>query len=258
MWIDVALDHASTKTRCPDVWIAIDILRATSVMTTFLAEGGDTLYLAADVEEARALASQLHLLTMGERFAKPIEGFDFDNSPLQLLEAKGRLKGRNGVHTTSNGTKLIRLLQSMGGEILAGSFLNLSACASAAVKLATANSSKGITIACAGRRGSPILDDTYCAGVFVKRLSELLAEAELTDGAMLALAVSEALPLEQALRESESGHIVANLGLSEEIAFCARIDVYSCVPYASNVGGLLAMKRVWPPSQRVAPGEPTT
>jgi 2-phosphosulfolactate phosphatase len=255
MKIDVALDHASTKTQIPDVWIAIDILRATSVMTTFLAEGGDTLYLAAGVEEARILARRFDLLTMGEEFAKPIEGFDFDNSPLQLLKAKSRLKGRNAVHTTSNGTKLVRLLQSLGGDILAGSFLNLSACASEAATRVTGNGSRGVTIACAGRRGSPILDDTYCAGVYVKYLHKLLPEAELTDCAMLALAVSEALPVEQALRESESGHIMAALGLQEEIAFCARTDIYSCVPYAGDEGGLLTMKRVRPLSQHVASGE---
>ena len=59
MWIDVALDHFSARNQQPGLWIAVDVLRATSVMTTFLAEGGKTIYLTGDVEEARALRRQL-------------------------------------------------------------------------------------------------------------------------------------------------------------------------------------------------------
>ena len=218
-------------------------------MTTFLGEGGSALYLAASVEDARELASRLGLLTMGEQSGKPIPGFDFDNSPLQLLSAKSRLKGRSGAHVTSNGTKLIHLLQERGGEILAGSFLNLSACAEEAIAISKANGSNGITIACAGRAGSPILDDTHCAGAYVRRLRELLPDAKLEEGAMLALAVNDGLPVERALRESHSGHIVAGLGLEEEVAFCARLDLYSCVPQARKEGELLAVKRRAAPSR---------
>jgi 2-phosphosulfolactate phosphatase len=135
MWIDVALDHFSARNQQPGLWIAVDVLRATSVMTTFLAEGGNTIYLTGDVEEARALRRQFNLLAMGEQGALPIPGFDFDNSPLALLKAKDRIQGRSVVHTTSNGTKLVKLLMSLGGVVLAGSFLNLSACVSKAAEL---------------------------------------------------------------------------------------------------------------------------
>jgi 2-phosphosulfolactate phosphatase len=265
MWIDVALDHFSARNQQPGLWIAVDVLRATSVMTTFLAEGGNTIYLTGDVEEARALRRQFNLLAMGEQGALPIPGFDFDNSPLALLKAKDRIQGRSVVHTTSNGTKLVKLLMSLGGVVLAGSFLNLSACVSKAAELLSngglpapdparaargnisdgrklADSGTGIVVACAGRRGMPILDDTYFAGAFVKRLRALLPDAEVGDGALIAQAVTEALPVDVAFRESESGLVMAELGLQEEISFCARVDVYSCVPQASIEGGHLVMK----------------
>jgi 2-phosphosulfolactate phosphatase len=264
MWIDVALDHASAEKQRPAVWIAVDVLRATAVMTTFLAEGGKKLYLTGNVDEARALRAQFNLLAMGEEGALPIAGFDFDNSPLALLKDKDRIQGRSAVHTTSNGTKLVKLLMSLGGVVLAGSFLNISACVSKAAKLLTnsglvpasraqktkevsdglhkSNPGIGIVVACAGRKGMPILDDTYFAGAFVKRLRALLPNAELGDAALIAQAVSEALPREEALRESESGHVMAKLGLQDEISFCGRLDVYTCVPEASIEGGHLVMK----------------
>jgi 2-phosphosulfolactate phosphatase len=264
MWIDVALDHASAKNLRPKVWIAVDVLRATSVMTTFLAEGGTSLYMTADVEEARKLQRKFNLLAMGEQFAKPIEGFDFDNSPLALLRAKNKLKGRAGVHSTSNGTKLVKLLTSCGGTVLAGSFLNLSACVARAAWLLKSGASlepraaepkhlgsdglvhnddpDGIVIACAGRAGMPILDDTYLAGVLVERLRMLFPNAELRDGSRIAQAVRRALPVKEAFQKSESGQVMAALGLEDEILFCAREDVYSCVPQAGFEGEHLVMR----------------
>jgi phosphosulfolactate phosphohydrolase-like enzyme len=264
MWIDVALDHASARVLCPKVWIAVDVLRATSVMTTFLSEGGTDLYMTADVEEARKLQRQFNLLAMGEQFAKPIAGFDFDNSPLALLRAKEKLKGRGGVHSTSNGTKLVKLLTSLGGHVLAGCFLNLGACVDRAATLVQRESSDvprppepkhldsdglvhmddpdGIVIACAGRAGMPILDDTYCAGALVDGLVAHFPHAELRDGAMLAQAVRRALPVEETFVKSESGQVMAALGLQEEILFCARQDIYSCVPQASFRGDHLVMR----------------
>ena len=268
MWIDVALDHASAKKLRPEIWIAVDALRATAVMATFLAEGGKSIYLTGDVEEARALRREFNLLAMGEQGALPIPGFDFDNSPLALLKARDRIQGRSVVHITSNGTKLVKMLTSLGGIIFAGSFLNLSACVSRAAELLLGGSlvqsgipveldevekvfgdgrrragvGPGLVVACAGRQGLPILDDTYFAGAFVKRLHALMPDAQLLDGALIAQAVSDALPREDAFGQSHSGQIMAELGLQEEILFCARVDVYSCVPQASFEGGHLVMK----------------
>lgn len=264
MWIEVALDHASARVLRPKVWIAVDVLRATSVMTTFLSEGGTDLYMTADVEDARRLQRQLNLLAIGEQFAKPIPGFDFDNSPLALLRANRKLQGRGGVHSTSNGTKLVKLLTSMGGHVLAGCFLNLGACVDRAATLVLRESDvtarapepkhlnsdglvhmddpDGIVIACAGRAGMPILDDTYCAGALVDGLVARFPHAELRDGALLAQAVRRALPVEEAFVKSESGQVMAALGLQEEILFCAREDVYSCVPEASLAGDHLVMR----------------
>lgn len=264
MWIDVALDHESARSLRPKVWIAVDVLRATSVMATFLAEGGTTLYMAGDVEEARRLQKQFHLLAMGEQFAKPIAGFDFDNSPLELLQNQDKLKGRAGVHCTSNGTKLVKLLITLGGAVIAGSFLNLTACVARATNLLKNgglvavrplepkflnsdgrvhdDDTDGIVVACAGRAGMPILDDTYLAGALVEGLHELLPDAELRDGAMIAQGLRRALPVEEAFQKSASGLVMAALGLQEEISFCARTDLYTCVPQASYEQGHLVMK----------------
>ena len=260
MWIDVALDHFSATKKRPKVWIAVDVLRATSVMTTFLSEGGKQLYMAGSVEQARALQRDLKLLAIGEQFAKPIPGFDFDNSPLELLLHKEKLNGRSGVHCTSNGTKLAKLLISLGGVVIAGSFLNLTACVERAIALCAqptppgppleeepsdgiaSSDPDGIVVACAGRSTLPVLDDTYLAGAIVERLRALLPQAELRDTGTIALALPRTMSAEEAFRLSESGRVMASLGLQEEMLFCTQRDVYRCVPEATIEGDLLVMR----------------
>ena len=144
--------------------------------------------------------------------------------------------------------------------MIAGCFLNLTACAERAVTLLqrpappgppldeeasdglASRDPDGIVIACAGRSTLPILDNTYCAGALVEKLQLLLPRAELRDSAHIALAVRKALPVESAFRASESGVVMAGLGLQEEIVFCARRDLYTCVPEARLEGDLLIMK----------------
>lgn len=257
MWIDVALDQFSATKMRPKVWIAVDVLRATSVMTTFLAEGGVKLYMTGNVQEAYTLQRELNLLAMGERFGRQIEGFEFDNSPMGLLRAKDTLSGRSGVHCSTNGTKLVKMLTGFGGLVIAGCFLNLSACTLMAVRSLTDPSlpaadwasleeeqsdggvsvdRDGIVVACAGNATLPLLDDTYLAGALVDRLAALLPQAKLRDGARVAQAVRKALPVEEAFRNSNSGIVLTGLGLQDDIEFCARQDVYSCVPEASRDG----------------------
>ncbi len=263
MWIDVALDQFSATKMRPKVWIAVDVLRATSVMTTFLAEGGVKLYMTGNVQEAYTLQRELNLLAMGERFGRQIEGFEFDNSPMGLLRAKDTLSGRSGVHCSTNGTKLVKMLTGFGGLVIAGCFLNLSACTLMAVRSLTDPSlpaadwasleeeqsdggvsvdRDGIVVACAGNATLPLLDDTYLAGALVDRLAALLPQAKLRDGARVAQAVRKALPVEEAFRNSNSGIVLTGLGLQDDIEFCARQDVYSCVPEASRDGDLVVMK----------------
>jgi 2-phosphosulfolactate phosphatase len=263
MWIDVALDQFSATKMRPKVWIAVDVLRASSVMTTFLAEGGVKLYMTGSVQEAYTLQRQMNLLAMGERFGRQIEGFEFDNSPMGLLRAKDTLAGRSGVHCSTNGTKLVKLLMGFGGLVIGGCFLNLSAVTLMAVRRLNEGSvpapdwaslqeeqsdgavnadRDGIVVACAGNATLPLLDDTYLAGALVDRLAELLPQAKLRDGARIAQAVRKALPVKEAFRNSNSGIVLTGLGLQDDISFCARQDVYSLVPEASSEGDRVVMK----------------
>ena len=66
--------------------VVIDVLRATSVITTALDNGARKVFPVCSVEEAESLfaASEASMtLRGGERNALKIEGFELSNSPLE-------------------------------------------------------------------------------------------------------------------------------------------------------------------------------
>jgi 2-phosphosulfolactate phosphatase len=105
--------------------IVVDVLRAFSVAYFIDAAGPDAYLVVDSVEEAFSLRRELgNALLVGERGGVKIPGFDFGNSPTELLGQDFR--GRIVVHTTTAGTKGL-VAQKPENEVVVGSFLNAGA-----------------------------------------------------------------------------------------------------------------------------------
>src|SRR6187549_669332 len=103
--------------------VVVDILRATSCMTTAFAHGIESITPFAKLEDCLTMKSKGYF-TAGERDGKKVDGFDLGNSPFEYMDEN--LKGKKIAFTTTNGTQAIA--KSAGAkEIIIGSFLNLSA-----------------------------------------------------------------------------------------------------------------------------------
>ena len=89
-----------------DCRVVIDLLRASTQITTFFDCAGEILIPVLETEESFRLKSELgdEWELMGERGGHPAPGFDFGNSPLELSSAGAPKKA---VITTSNGTRAI-------------------------------------------------------------------------------------------------------------------------------------------------------
>ena len=121
--IDVSLspDLMHLYTVSDKTVVVVDILRATSCMTTAFAHGIKGIIPVADLKDCLALKSAL-VHTAGERDGKKVDGFDFGNSPFEYMNPK--LTGKLIAFTTTNGTQAI--VKSHGARhIIIGSFLNL-------------------------------------------------------------------------------------------------------------------------------------
>src|SRR5919199_901663 len=137
------------------VGIVVDVLRATSTIAQALASGYRRVLCCGELDEARALRSQIpSSLVGGERNAVRIEDFDVGASPREFLKPRAETL----ILSTTNGTRAILEAARQSERVLLGSLLNLRAVAAAA---ATADD---VAIVCAGFKGRFALDDAYCAG----------------------------------------------------------------------------------------------
>jgi 2-phosphosulfolactate phosphatase len=97
----VPLDDAA---KAAGIVIIIDVLRAFATAAFAFDAGAEAIVLVADVEEAFALRRENpDWLIMGEEGGLPVEGFDFDNSPMAFVDCD--LRGRRLVQRTSSGTQ---------------------------------------------------------------------------------------------------------------------------------------------------------
>src|SRR5688572_19988934 len=135
--------------------VVVDILRATSCMTTAFAYGVSVIAPFSHLEDCLAMKPKGYF-TAGERDGKKVDGFDFGNSPFEYMDKT--LEGQKIAFTTTNGT--LAIAKSDGAkEIVIGSFLNLSA-----VESHLRKNDHDILVLCAGWKGKVNLEDTLFAG----------------------------------------------------------------------------------------------
>ena len=207
--------------------IAVDVMRATSVIVQALASGYRRVLCCAEIEVARALRAELgeSAITGGEREAVRIEGFDAGASPREFREP------RAGVDTlilsTTNGTRTIVTAAASCREVVLGSLLNLEA-----VAAFVRGRGEDAVVLCAGYDEAFAIDDAYCAGRIVA-----LLQAERTDAAVAAEAIAARYP--KAIDGIEA-RTYGPPGLEEDIAWCAQESVLAVVPHFERMVGAAA------------------
>ena len=108
-----------------------------------------------DIDEALTLRGRMpNSLVMGEEGGRPIEGFDYDNSPAQFVDAD--LRGKRMIQRTSNGVQgVVRSTQADG--ILTASFV----CAGATADVLRARNPQRVTFVVTGWEDGE--EDAACA-----------------------------------------------------------------------------------------------
>lgn len=225
-----------------DVRIVVDLLRATSQISTFFDMGGEVLVPVTEVDAAFEMKKKLgdDWKIMGERGGLPAPGFDFGNSPLELQAAGAPLQA---IITTSNGTRALMRASEGCERVITACVRNAEAAAWDAIC-----SGSKIGIICAGRNGEFSMEDTVCAGMLIEKLLALApsnggTEMELTDGAMAAMALWHSFgpDMTKVCQESEHGRILSSLGFDNDIFFCTEPDASSTVPVLRDVDGVKAI-----------------
>jgi len=209
--------------------VVFDVLRATSTILSALANGAASIRPVATLDEAWALHREFPAsLVGGERDGLKVEGFHFGNSPLEYT--REAVESREIIQTTTNGTVALRAV-ARAKCVLIGALLNLDALAA----YLRGSKPEHLLLICAGSWSEFSLEDALAAGGLMARLPE----AEPTDPGTLVGLVHQRFGLEPygCLRSSKNGRRLVNIGLGEDVAYCARTSSSALVPEMR--GGLI-------------------
>lgn len=205
--------------------VVIDVLRATSVMTTALENGANEIIPCLTAEEAFIRSKEYKkgsFLLCGERDAKKIEGFDLGNSPLEFTREV--VKDKTIFLTTTNGTRALRSC-SGAKDILIGSFLNLYALSLNLLE------SESLVLVCSGTNGRFSMDDGMCAAAIIDSLSK--HTAIVTDD------LGEVLLKNWQIENGNLNRLLINCfhlnylkenGYGDDVVYCQQLNKHPVVP----------------------------
>lgn len=209
---------ARSAARAGSVLVVVDAFRASTTVSLLVSRGARVVPVASIQEAAAARAD----LRIGERGSAKVAGFDFGNSPTEILAAHIPA-GATAVMSTTNGTRVVEAGRGAAATYV-GAFVN-------AGRLATQlydrfPEAEVVVVGCGweGRRAS---EDESAAGAILHRL-EMLG-SELDQRARLVTERYLRRP-SSALRTNSAARRLLRLGQKDDIELCLKEDLILSAP----------------------------
>jgi 2-phosphosulfolactate phosphatase len=208
----------------------VDVLRASTSIATALANGARAVIPFASSEEVVSRAKTLansEVKLAGERKNQLIPGFDLGNSPLEFT--KEAVEGKTILMSTTNGTAAVLAVQG-ARDVAIASYVNFSAVLS--MLRAALRGDTDVAIVCAGNEKHFALEDTACAGLFVRHVTETHTTTELNDAAQTAMLIDKKYGsnLKRLFSASAHGIALADAGFGADLVACAKVDSVPVIP----------------------------
>ena len=146
------------------ITVIIDVFRCFTTEAVAFEKGAKKIILVAEIEEAFDLkADGVGDILMGEVGGKKPEGFDYGNSPFELLGAD--LKGKTIIQSTRAGT--VGVTNASGADLIYGGSL---AVASATVRALKAHNPSKVTLVAMGSEGIIRADEDQQCALYLRNL----------------------------------------------------------------------------------------
>lgn len=218
------LDHMRVDGK---VVVVLDILFATSTIVAALSNGATDVIPTMDEWGARARAAELpegSFVASGELNAETLPGFA---SPTPLALLTHGVQGKTLVYSTTNGT--VALQKSLGAaHVYAGALLNGEALVE---RVQREHRDETVIVLCSGSAGNVNLEDMVGAGYIVDLMARVASGPhDLSDAAVAARHVYEAVDPLDALLRSRVGRLMQERSLVHEVEYAARRSVVDVVP----------------------------
>ena len=193
--------------------LVVDILRATSVISTAFHYGISELIPVSSVEQAKQYINKEGYIVAAERNAEPIEGIPLGNSPFQYMNDD--VNNKRLVLTTTNGTKSIKL--SSKHEVISASFVNQDAVYNFIMK-----SKKDVVVLCSGWKGLVNMEDSIFAGILSDKLLKTNEFQSQCDSVLASVAIKRDAgnDLFSYLEDSAHRNRLKHLNMEADTKFC--------------------------------------
>ncbi|MDT8898144.1 2-phosphosulfolactate phosphatase [Thermanaerothrix sp. 4228-RoL] len=225
--------NLETCAQAADIVVVIDVLRAFSTAAYAFAAGAERILLVSTVDEALALKQRLpHALIVGEVNGFSVPGFDFCNSPSQIVGQD--LRGRTLIQRTTAGTQGVVRAQR-ARHILATAFCTARATAMYLHRF----SGHTITFVITGQRAEGGgEEDAVCADY----IEALLRGENPSPGSFI-----------QRVRESSTARKFLALGSPDfppsDLDYCTAVDRFDFAMVVNREGDLFVLRAVAPLTQ---------
>jgi 2-phosphosulfolactate phosphatase len=218
---------AAIETAPDDIYIVIDVVRATTTLTVMLDRGASRILIANSIAQAREAAQKVPgRLLCGEQKIKTPSDFNYGNSPTQFSQVD--LTDQELILTTSNGTRAFFTCPQQSTR-LGGCFYNAHAVTTHALKLAEQKHSN-ISLVCAGEYGYFALDDAICAGYLALELQRQYTGLEVRESVHAATKLYQAYPPTKVIDYAESTRELIAAGLQADLDFSFKTHGSRNVP----------------------------
>ncbi len=206
--------------------VVVDALRASATAIMLLHSGAKRIIVTDEVEHALQLRDPYpNALLYGERNGLPPAGFDYGNSPRETTNARGK----EVVFTTTTGARL--LIAGYNEDI---PFLIMATTINAkAVINFLKKQNKDFVIVPAG-----LFDDTnfsaqedWVAGSYIISLLDAQIEHGKSDYEYWKKRI-DSEGIEQLFNTAPHAEKLRQIGLHEDIRWCAQINISNCIPKA--------------------------
>ena len=210
---------ARSAARNGSVVVVVDALRASTTIAVLVSMGARVVPVAS-IEEAASVSADFRV---GERGSTKVAGFDFGNSPTEVL-ASEIPPGSTVALSTTNGTRIVEAAAG-ASSIFTGAFVNAQSLADE-LSDGTCDAAEVVVIGC-GWKGRRASEDEAAAGAILHRMQALGAELDERAGRAVGRYLARSA---SALKRNSAAQRLKRLGYEPDLEFCLAEDAVPVVP----------------------------
>ena len=203
--------------------VVVDAYRASTTIAVLVRKGARVVPVASIEEAAGYPGADLRI---GERGSAQVKGFDFGNSPTEIMAAAVE-PGSTVALSTTNGTRVTEAAEG-ATAIFSGAFVNARAVAEA---LSDGAYGPRVVVVGCGWEGHRSSEDEAAAGAILHHLSEAGAELDERAKRVVSLYLRSSKAV---LAKNTAARRLRRLGYERDLGFCLDEDAVPVVPRLSE------------------------